>query len=71
MNTDRPDGDIELWKDLTKDQRDFDLWRSIKIQLTPQQLEEKKIGRNNPCGCGSGNKFKHCCWTGKHTKETK
>lgn len=20
-----------------------------------------KIGRNDPCGCGSGRKFKHCC----------
>ncbi|GEM_PF-3057491 len=22
---------------------------------------EKKIGRNDPCPCGSGKKFKHCC----------
>ena len=21
----------------------------------------KKIGRNEPCFCGSGKKFKHCC----------
>ena len=21
----------------------------------------KKIGRNDPCPCGSGNKFKKCC----------
>ena len=20
-----------------------------------------KVGRNNPCPCGSGNKFKKCC----------
>ena len=23
--------------------------------------EEKKIGRNEPCPCGSGKKYKKCC----------
>jgi len=23
---------------------------------------EKKVGRNDPCPCGSGKKYKHCCW---------
>ncbi|WP_350668813.1 SEC-C metal-binding domain-containing protein, partial [Pseudoalteromonas sp. 69-MNA-CIBAN-0232] len=22
---------------------------------------EPKVGRNDPCPCGSGQKFKHCC----------
>jgi hypothetical protein len=22
---------------------------------------EEKVGRNDPCGCGSGKKYKHCC----------
>ena len=22
----------------------------------------KKLGRNDPCPCGSGKKFKKCCW---------
>jgi uncharacterized protein len=26
-----------------------------------------KIGRNEPCPCGSGKKFKHCCGKGKIT----
>jgi preprotein translocase subunit SecA len=21
----------------------------------------KKVGRNDPCPCGSGKKYKHCC----------
>ena len=25
------------------------------------KLSSKKIGRNEPCPCGSGKKFKHCC----------
>lgn len=33
-----------------------------------------KIGRNDPCPCGSGKKNKKCCgenWIGKHKGETK
>ena len=25
------------------------------------QRKEAKIGRNDPCPCGSGKKYKHCC----------
>lgn len=25
------------------------------------QLSERKVGRNEPCPCGSGKKYKHCC----------
>ncbi len=28
---------------------------------TPYVRKEKKIGRNDPCPCGSGKKYKHCC----------
>jgi preprotein translocase subunit SecA len=24
---------------------------------------DRKIGRNDPCPCGSGKKYKHCCGT--------
>jgi len=27
----------------------------------------KKVGRNDPCPCGSGKKYKKCC--GRHLKE--
>ncbi|MGD8835724.1 MAG: preprotein translocase subunit SecA [Desulfobacteraceae bacterium] len=27
----------------------------------PQRRETKKVGRNDPCPCGSGKKFKKCC----------
>jgi len=26
-----------------------------------QQLKSKKVGRNDPCPCGSGKKYKQCC----------
>lgn len=60
---------FENTKDLKKaiaDQRrnDFGFLREIARPLTPLEFKEKKIGRNSPCGCGSGKKFKKCCWTG-------
>jgi preprotein translocase subunit SecA len=27
----------------------------------PQKAAGKKVGRNEPCPCGSGKKYKHCC----------
>jgi len=27
----------------------------------PMRREEEKVGRNDPCPCGSGKKYKHCC----------
>jgi preprotein translocase subunit SecA len=29
-------------------------------QLTPQAAGHQRIGRNDPCPCGSGKKYKHC-----------
>ena len=30
-------------------------------KLTPQRNAEAKVGRNDPCPCGSGKKYKKCC----------
>ncbi len=30
-------------------------------QLEPIKREQPKIGRNDPCHCGSGKKHKKCC----------
>ncbi|MCF7885807.1 MAG: SEC-C domain-containing protein, partial [Candidatus Marinimicrobia bacterium] len=27
----------------------------------PYEREKPKVGRNDPCPCGSGKKYKHCC----------
>ena len=27
----------------------------------PRAVSKKKVGRNDPCPCGSGKKYKHCC----------
>ncbi len=36
--------------------------RSEKKDVEPAEVEsKKKIGRNDPCPCGSGKKYKKCC----------
>ena len=32
---------------------------------TPIVREEPRVGRNDPCPCGSGKKYKKCCGAGK------
>ena len=32
-----------------------------KINEKFKEIATKKIGRNEPCSCGSGKKYKHCC----------
>jgi peptide deformylase len=31
------------------------------IKAIPAERENKKVGRNDPCPCGSGKKYKKCC----------
>ena len=31
------------------------------VKKGPVRRAEKKIGPNDPCPCGSGRKYKHCC----------
>ena len=37
--------------------------RDLNRLLNPPKptIAEKKVGRNEPCPCGSGRKFKNCC----------
>jgi len=34
---------------------------AIGGRITPIRRDKPKIGRNDPCTCGSGKKFKKCC----------
>ena len=38
--------------------------RQMAVPPTPRQLARKppRVGRNEPCPCGSGKKFKQCCF---------
>lgn len=35
--------------------------------VVKQRIVGGKIGRNDPCPCGSGKKYKKCCWRKKQT----
>jgi len=37
--------------------------KALEILLNPikTKMAEKKVGRNEPCPCGSGKKYKKCC----------
>lgn len=34
---------------------------AVRNRPTTLKREAPKVGRNEPCSCGSGRKFKHCC----------
>ena len=48
-----------------QDSEDRDEWRQLEeldhILSEPHRNPFKGIGRNDPCPCGSGKKFKKCC----------
>jgi SWIM/SEC-C metal-binding protein len=48
---------IELDADKPEDVNDLELL----LNPTKTKIAEKKVGRNEPCPCGSGKKHKKCC----------
>lgn len=47
------------WDHILTPERRKELFREQKKSGTI--VKEKKIGRNDPCPCGSGKKYKYCC----------
>lgn len=35
--------------------------RTVRSGPAPARSTTPKVGRNDPCPCGSGKKYKHCC----------
>lgn len=50
---------LEEWSDVLSSEEIEQITRDYKNSRTI--VKEKKIGRNQPCPCGSGKKYKHCC----------
>ncbi|MDR3184029.1 MAG: SEC-C domain-containing protein, partial [Prevotellaceae bacterium] len=40
---------------------DFDFDKEHRLEVHTPVTVAKKTSRNDPCPCGSGKKFKHCC----------
>lgn len=38
-------------------------WIPMDLKPTPAQVKRGRVGRNEPCPCASGKKFKHCHWS--------
>ncbi|MEZ3485692.1 MAG: SEC-C domain-containing protein [Lachnospiraceae bacterium] len=51
--------DLPQWKDIYSEEELKRLYKEQKESGTIRK--EKKIGRNDPCPCGSGKKYKKCC----------
>ena len=51
---------------LEDNQKTMQMLAEYKMRHTPK-IREYNIGRNDPCPCGSGKKYKNCCLkTGKY-----
>lgn len=51
--------ELPQWDELLSADRRKELYKEQKASGTIRK--EKKIGRNDPCPCGSGLKYKKCC----------
>ncbi len=51
--------ELPAWEELLSPERRKELYWEQKKSGTV--VKDKKIGRNDPCPCGSGKKYKKCC----------
>ena len=51
--------ELPQWDALLTPERRKELYKEQKSSTTI--VKGKKIGRNDPCPCGSGKKYKYCC----------
>ena len=50
---------LPQWTNILEEDKVKELVKKYKASKTVKK--DKKIGRNDPCPCGSGKKYKHCC----------
>lgn len=51
--------ELPVWDNLLSEERRKELYTRQKKSGTV--VKDKKVGRNDPCPCGSGKKYKKCC----------
>jgi len=51
--------ELEQWDSLISEERRSELYLEQKKSHTV--VKDRKVGRNDPCPCGSGKKYKKCC----------
>lgn len=55
--------ELPEWDEMLTPERRKELYREQKKSGTI--VKERKVGRNEPCPCGSGKKYKYCCGRAK------
>lgn len=50
---------LEQWNNIFTDEQLDAFYKEQKVSRTV--VKDKKVGRNEPCPCGSGKKYKQCC----------
>ena len=56
---------LEEWEPILSKEKRAEILKSYKRSKTV--VKEKEPGRNDPCPCGSGKKYKKCCGAGSQT----
>ena len=51
--------ELPQWDNIFSEEKRKELYKEQKASGTIRK--EKKVGRNDPCPCGSGKKYKKCC----------
>ena len=50
---------LEEWNEVFSEEKRIEIYNEFRRSRTVHV--EKKPGRNEPCPCGSGKKYKNCC----------
>ncbi len=51
---------LPQWENILGEEKIAEIAKKYKQSKTVRRAEPK-VGRNDPCPCGSGKKYKHCC----------
>jgi len=59
----KENGEVNLHRELSQFRRENGEWVYVDGKINPQiePRRVQKVGRNDPCPCGSGKKYKKCC----------
>ena len=55
--------DLPQWNEVFTEEKKKELY--VEQKKSGTVVKGPKIGRNDPCPCGSGKKYKHCCGKNK------
>ena len=60
--------ELPQWDNIFSEEKRKELYKEQKASGTIRK--EKKVGRNDPCPCGSGKKYKKCCGRQEWKRDT-